>query len=151
MRIKHPKDFWAGMMFIAFGVAAIAIGSSYPLGTAARMGPGYFPRILGILLIGLGALVALRAFRLQGTPLAKTPWRPLLVILASVVVFGITMQPLGLVIATILLIVISSLASPEFTWKASLISGAVLALFSVLVFVYGLKLQFAVWPKFFGG
>ena len=61
--IRHPKDFYAGLLFVGFGVAAIVIGSNYPLGTAARMGPGYFPRMLGILLIVLGAALSLAALR----------------------------------------------------------------------------------------
>ena len=65
--IRHPKDFFAGVLFVAVGIAAIVIAANYPLGTAARMGPGYFPRILGILLILLGCALALRALRLQGS------------------------------------------------------------------------------------
>ena len=78
--IRHPKDFFAGMLFVAFGIAAIVIGSSYTLGTAARMGPGYFPRILGILLIVLGSALALRALRLDGPPLPGWKWRPTLIV-----------------------------------------------------------------------
>jgi hypothetical protein len=149
--IKHPKDFWAGAMFIAFGVAAIAIGSAYPLGTAARMGPGYFPRILGLLLIALGALLSLRAFKLVGNRVGAFAWKPLIIILGSVVLFGLTLDYLGLVVSTILLIIVSSMASHEFTWKSSIISGVLLAAFTVAAFAWGLKLQFQIWPKFFGG
>ena len=74
--IRHPKDFWSGVLFIAIGVFAIVYGMKYTLGSAARMGPGYFPRILGILLIGLGAILALRALRLNGPPLPRWKWRP---------------------------------------------------------------------------
>ena len=59
--IHNPKDFWSGALFIAIGIATIVLGSRYTLGTAARMGPGYFPRILGILLIALGGILAVRA------------------------------------------------------------------------------------------
>ena len=82
--IRHPKDFFAGLLFIAFGIAAIVIASNYPLGTAARMGPGYFPRILGILLIVLGSRLSLRALRTSGPPIAALKWRPLLIVLGSV-------------------------------------------------------------------
>ena len=68
--IRHPKDFYSGLIFIAFGIGAIVIGSNYALGTAARMGPGYFPRMLGILLIVLGAALSLRALRVQGVAVA---------------------------------------------------------------------------------
>ena len=149
-KIRHPKDFAAGLMFIAFGVAAIAIGGGYPLGVAARMGPGYFPRILGILLIVLGAVVTLRALRLDGAKITLESPRPLLIVLGSIVLFGLTARPLGLVVATILLIVVSSAASTEFRWKEALISGVILATLAVAGFIWGLGLQFSVWPTFLG-
>src|SRR5512144_2188916 len=102
--IRHPKDFYAGLLFIAFGVVAIVIGSNYPLGTAARMGPGYFPRILGILLIVLGAILVLRSLRLQGSPLPRWPLRPTLVVLGSVVLFGLIVTRVGLALSTVILI-----------------------------------------------
>ena len=116
--IRHPKDFYSGLIFIAFGIAAIWIGSNYTLGTAARMGPGYFPRILGILLIVLG----------------------------SVVLFGVMVNAAGMVLSTIVLIVLSSSASHEFRPKEALISGVLLAALAVGVFVIGLKLQLPIWP-----
>ena len=147
-KIRHPKDFAAGLMFIAFGVAAIAIGSGYPLGVAARMGPGYFPRILGILLIVLGAVVTFRALRLDGARITLESPRPLLIVLGSIVLFALIARPLGLVVATILLIVVSSAASTEFRWKEALISSVLLAALAVAGFIWGLGLQFSVWPTF---
>ena len=149
-KIRHPKDFAAGVMFIVFGVAAIGIGAGYPLGVAARMGPGYFPRILGILLIGFGIALAARALRSNGAKITLESPRPLLIVLGSVVLFGLTVEHLGLVISTVMLIVASSAASTEFRWKESLLSGAVLAAMSVAGFVWGLGLQFSVWPAFLG-
>jgi hypothetical protein len=144
--IRNPKDFLAGLIFVAFGVAAIVLGSAYPLGTAARMGPGYFPRILGILLIVLGGALALRALRLKGTALPGWKWRPVLVILLSVVVFGIVLTRIGLVLSTVGLIVAASVASHEFRPKEALISGILLAALAAGVFVYGLKLVIPLWP-----
>jgi uncharacterized membrane protein YqjE len=149
-KIRHPKDFAAGLMFVAFGVAAIAIGSGYPLGVAARMGPGYFPRILGILLIVFGTALALRALRLRGARITLESPRPLLIVLGSVVLFGLTAPSLGLVVATIILIMVSSAASTEFRWKEALVSSVVLAAVSVAGFIWGLGLQFSVWPTFLG-
>ena len=146
--IKHPKDFWAGLLYIAFGAAAIAIALNYPAGTAGRMGPGWFPRALGGLLIAIGLFLALRAMRLQGTSMAFPAFKPLLVIIASVVVFGIAAPKLGLVVATVLLIVVSSWASDEFHWKSALISSVLLAVFVVFAFAKGLQLQMPVWPWF---
>ena len=144
--IRHPKDFYAGLIFIAFGIAAIVVGNNYALGTAARMGPGYFPRILGILLILLGTALSLRALRLQGSAVPAWKWRPTLIVLGSVVLFGLIVTHLGLVLSTILLIVLSSAASHEFRPVESLVSGILLAALAVGVFVIGLKLQLPIWP-----
>jgi len=144
--IRHPKDFFAGLIFVAFGVGAVVLGSAYPLGTAARMGPGYFPRILGIMLIVLGAALALRGLRLQGSPLPRWKWRPTLIVIGSVVLFGLIVTRVGLVFSTIVLIVLSSAASTEFRPKEALISGVLLAALAVGVFVIGLKLQLQIWP-----
>jgi len=151
VKIRHPKDFFAGLMFIAFGLGAIIIGSNYPLGVAARMGPGYFPRILGILLIVLGAALSIRGLRLEGAKITLESPRPLIIVIGSVVLFGMTAPTLGLVISSILLIVVSSAASTEFRWKEALVSGVILAALSVAGFIWGLGLQFSVWPTFIGG
>jgi NADH:ubiquinone oxidoreductase subunit 2 (subunit N) len=144
--VRSPKDFIAGLMFVAIGIAAIVIATNYTLGTAARMGPGYFPRILGILMIVLGAVIALRSLRTQGAPLPGWKWRPVLVVLGSVIVFGMIVNFAGIVLSTILLIVMSSAASREFRPKEAAISGILLAALAVGVFVIGLKLQIGIWP-----
>jgi hypothetical protein len=144
--IRHPKDFFAGVIFIAFGIAAIVIGSNYALGTAARMGPGYFPRILGILLILLGSALALRALQLHGSPIPAWKWRPTLIVLGSVVLFGMIVTRLGLVLSTIVLIVVASAASHEFRPREASVSAILLAALAVGVFVIGLKLQLPIWP-----
>ncbi|MEP7183054.1 MAG: tripartite tricarboxylate transporter TctB family protein [Betaproteobacteria bacterium] len=148
-RIRHPKDFVAGLLFIGFGIGAIAIGSNYALGTAARMGPGYFPRILGILLIVLGSVLALRALRLNGPQLPGWPWKPTVIVLASVAVFGVLLNYIGIVLSTIFLIVAASAASHEFRFRESLVSGILLSALAVGVFVVGLKLQLPIWPAGF--
>jgi hypothetical protein len=145
-KIPRPKDFYAGLLFVAFGVFAIVIARNYPLGTAARMGPGYFPRLLGILLIVLGAALSLIALRGRGTPLPGWKWRPVSIVLLSVIAFGLVLTHAGLVLSTIGLIVVASTASREFRFRESLLSGALLAALSVGVFVIGLKLQLPIWP-----
>jgi hypothetical protein len=127
--IRHPKDFFAGLIFIAFGLAAIIIGSNYSLGSAARMGPGYFPRILGILLLVLGAALSLRALKIKGEPLPRWYWKPVLIVVSTI----------GLVFA-------SSTASPEFRPKEALISGILFAALAAGVFIFGLNLQLPLWP-----
>jgi len=144
--IRHPKDFLAGLMFTVFGIGAIVVAANYPLGTAARMGPGYFPRMLGILLIVLGSALALRALRLQGSALPAWPWRPTVVVLGSVVLFGAIVNYAGLALSTVVLIVLASAASGEFRPKEAVISGILLAALAIAVFVIGLKLQLPIWP-----
>lgn len=144
--VRSPRDLVAGLMFVAIGIAAIFVASNYTLGSAARMGPGYFPRILGILMIVLGAILALRSLRLAGTPVPAWKWRPVIVVLGSVVIFGMIVNFAGLVLSTILLIVMSSAASHEFRPKEAIISGLLLAALAVGVFVIGLKLQIGIWP-----
>jgi Tripartite tricarboxylate transporter TctB family len=144
--IRHPKDFWSGVIFIGIGVAAITLGSRYNLGSAARMGPGYFPRALGLLLIFLGGILAVRALRTDGAPIPAWKWRPTLIVLGSVVLFGQIVQTVGLALSTIILIVLASSASHEFRWKESLIVGVLLSALSVGVFIIGLKLTLPIWP-----
>ena len=148
--IKNPKDFWAGIVYIAFGVAAIGIAYNYPVGSAGRMGPGYFPRALGVILIFLGILLALRALRLKGSPLSFPSFKPLIIVLGSVVLFGIAAPKLGLMVATVILVIASSTASDEFRWKEAIIASIAMAIFTYLAFSWGLKLQLPVWPWFIG-
>ena len=145
-KIPRPKDLYAGLLFVAFGVFAIIVARNYPLGTAARMGPGYFPHLLGILLIVLGAALSLTALRGQGPPLPGWKWRPVSIVLLSVVAFGLVLTHAGLVLSTIVLIAVASTASREFRFRESLLSGVLLAALSVGVFVIGLKLQLPIWP-----
>ncbi len=148
VRIRHPRDFWAGAMFTAVGVAAIVLGSKYTLGSAARMGPGYFPRMLGILLVVLGGLVALRALAVDGPKVERFRWWPTLLVLGSVVVFGQIVQTVGLALSTVLLIVMASAATREFRWKEALLAGVALATLATGVFIVGLSLTLPIWPRF---
>jgi len=151
VRIRNPKDFWAGVLFALVGAAAIVLGSRYNLGTAARMGPGYFPRILGMLLIALGGAIALRGLRTDGAAMPGWRWWSTLVVLGSVVLFGLIVNRAGLAFSTVILIVLASSASSEFRWKEALISGVFLAALAVGVFIIGLKLQLPIWPPFLQG
>ena len=149
--IRNPKDFYAGLLFMAFGLAALAIARSYPLGVASRMGPGYFPRILGILLLMLGAVLSLFGFRSGGEAMSAWRWRPLSIILLGVLVWGLAAPWLGLVVASLALVFIASVASEEFGWREALLSSAIQAASVVVVFVYGLGVPLPVWPIFLGG
>jgi hypothetical protein len=147
MQIKSPKDFWAGVMFATFGagMAAIAV-TSYQMGSAVRMGPAYFPTLLGGLLALLGLVLVLRSLALKGEAVAQFHFRPLLLILAACVAFGYFLKPLGLLGALTLLVFISAFGGHEFKWKEVALLCAALFVFSVLVFVKGLTLPFPVCP-----
>lgn len=150
-KIRHPKDFASGLMFMGFGIFSMIVAADYPMGTAARMGPGYFPRILGILLIVFGVILALRSLKLQGSPIEFGSPIPPAIVLGGIILFGVIVPYAGLVVSAILLIVISSAASSQFRWKEALLSGLVLTAVSVAGFVWGLGLQFPVWPTFLTG
>ena len=147
MKIKSPKDFWAGVMFVVTGVFFMVWAIVYyQMGTAVRMGPAYFPVVLGGLLAFLGLLVLLEAFALQGPKIPAFALRPLILISFACVVYGYLMKPLGLVGATAALVFISAYGGHEFKWKEVTILFVVLMVFSYLVFVKGLTLPFPMWP-----
>lgn len=151
MRIKSPKNFWAGLMFIGFGLFfAVWAVVNYQMGTAVRMGPAYFPAVLGGLLAVLGGIVFVESFALDGVPVPKFHFRPLAMILLANVAYGYLMKPLGLVLATGVLVFISAAGGHEFKWKEVSLLYAFLILFSVLVFVKALTLPFPLWPAFLG-
>ena len=146
MKISHPKDFYAGVMFFSFGLASLVLAFQYPLGTAARMGPGYFPRLLGGLLMLLGATLTLRSFKMVGEPVAGFAWKAIALVLGGVCLFGAIVNTVGLVVATTALIFVSGYASKEFNIKESIYSSIVLSTIAVLMFIVGLKLQFPILP-----
>ena len=153
MKLKNPKDFWSGVMFAmtGFAFAIVVKVFEYPMGTGSRMGPGYFPYVLGIIMGIMGLVVVAQAWISEGKPLSKFAWRPLIWVLSAFVIFGLTAKWAGLVIAIVLLVVISSYGGHEHRWKEAAISSVILAVSSVAVFVYGLKLPFPIWPAFISG
>jgi hypothetical protein len=144
--IRNPKDFWSGVLFIVFGGGACLIALGYTMGTAARMGPGYFPRTLGLLLAALGAGLVLRSLRTRGERIAFPSFRPLVIVLASVLLFGLVVVPGGLVFATVLLVLVASLASYDYRARESVIAAIALAIFVVVTFRYGLGILLPIWP-----
>jgi Tripartite tricarboxylate transporter TctB family len=152
MRIKSERDFWSGLMFIAVGVGFAWGATTYSFGTSARPGPGYFPFGLGVLLAVLGSMVLFKALTVEtedGEKFGHFAWRPLLVILGSVALFGVLLPRLGMLISLPLLVLMSSLASDEFSWKAALINAVVLTAMSWVIFVKGLALTIPVLPTIF--
>lgn len=149
--IKHPKDFYAGLLYAAVGTGAIVIARDYTLGTSVRMGPGYFPTLLGTLLLLTGAASMLRAFCRRGEAIAPFFWKELLLVLGSVVVFGLVVRDAGLLPALALLVVSSAWASHRFNPLSALLLAALTSGLSALIFVKGLGLPFAIVGPWFGG
>ena len=170
MKIKSGRDFWSGVMFIAVGVG-FAIGSmNYSMGPAcpaqapcatsfyarftqlsAHPGAGYFPLGLSLMLAVLGAFVLFKSLTIEspgGDPVGGFAWKPLVVIVAAIAIFGAVLEPLGMALAVPILILIVSFAGDEFSWRGVLISAVVLTLFAWIVFIFGLKLTIPVWPWF---
>jgi len=147
IKIRGSKDFYAGLLFISFGGLATALSPSYPMGTGARMGPGYFPTVLGGILTLLGILISIRGLlRESSDPFGGLALRPLLSVLGSVLGFAFFVDRLGLVIAIIMLTAVSCLGGSEFRFREVVVFSLVLTVMVVVVFVYGLKLPFKVWP-----
>ena len=164
IKIKGQQDWWAGWMFIAFGVffIVVALGTpefidkmvgsrlipGYQMGSSVRMGPAYFPVVLGGILAFLGLLVLLDSIVEEGPKVAKFHFRPLLFIAVSSLAFAYLLKPLGLALASVALVFISAYGGHEFKWKEVAIMSVVLVIFSVLVFVEALALPFPICPDF---
>jgi hypothetical protein len=146
MHIRAPKDFWSGVMFLAFAATTVLAARYYSMGSAGHMGSGYFPMALGVLLGVLGALLVGRSFVIDGEPVPRLHLAPVMIMTLAVVVFGVTLEPLGLVISILVLVVISAWAGPQFRTMETLALAAVLVAFSVGIFVYALRLPLTLWP-----
>ncbi len=162
MKIKSQKDFFSGLMFMGVGVAFAWGATTYSVGSGARMGPGYFPLMLGILLALIGSVITFKAMVVEtegGDKIGAWAWKPLFFILAANFVFGILLGGLpsiglpamGMILGIYALVIISSLAGNEFSLKGVLGLSTILAIGSYLAFVVLLKLQFPVWPSFITG
>ncbi len=150
MRIRNQRDFWAGVLFIVTGLIFMVLSRQYNVGTSAKMGPGYFPMALGGLMALLGLMVLIPSVLSKAEELKITKIEPrmVLLVLVAVAVYAFALPKLGFIVALFALIVISSIASHEFNLKTTLISSVVLLVFSWLVFVKGLELQFPFLPTF---
>jgi Tripartite tricarboxylate transporter TctB family len=145
-RIRHRKDFFAGLIFVVVGAFALFIGRDYSLGTATRMGPGYFPALLGWLLLVLGGTIFLRSLWFEGPNVGHVGYRPLVLILAAMLAFAALLETAGLVVALIALIAIGSIASNETRVRETLPLLVVLISVALGLFVYGLGLPLKIWP-----
>ncbi len=161
MNIKSQKDFFSGLMFMGVGVAFAWGASNYTIGNGARMGPGYFPLVLGILLAVLGSIITFKALVVEtvdGDKIGKFAWKPLVFIILANLVFGtmigglpsIGLPAMGLIAGIYALTFIACLAGDSFNFKEAFVLGTILSVFSYLAFIKLLNLQFPVWPAFIG-
>ncbi|HTT09929.1 MAG TPA: tripartite tricarboxylate transporter TctB family protein [Burkholderiaceae bacterium] len=148
MRIHNQKDFWSGVLFVAAGVAFAVFAQEYQMGNAQRMGPAFFPTVLGGLLAILGVIVGVKGLagitaegRVEKFHFDALGW-----VLGGVVLFGLLLRPAGLIGALVVLIVVSALGSHEFRWKETAILAAGLMLLVLAVFIRGLKLTIPILP-----
>ncbi len=162
MNIKSQKDFFSGVVFMVVGGAFAWGATTYTVGSGARMGPGYFPLMLGVLLALLGAVITFKAMVVEtedGEKVGKWIWRPVGYIVGANLAFGILLGGLpsiklpamGMVIAIIALTLIAAKAGTEFRLKEILILAAILVVGSYVTFILLLKLQIQVWPTFITG
>ncbi|BBK32250.1 tripartite tricarboxylate transporter TctB family protein [Stella humosa] len=147
MQLRHPQDLGAGILFLLFGAGAYLTSGELQVGDAATMGPGYIPRMLALGLMLIGALTAARAFAASGPAVERFGARPLILVTLSVLVFAITVRWLGVIIATLLIVGIGSLADRESRPREIVIAGIVLAALSVGLFVHALGVQMPIWPS----
>ena len=152
VRLRAEKDFYAGLLYVAMAGAFLWFGRNYKVGTAALMGPGYFPTVLAWLLAALGTASVLKSFGSDGERVGVLSWRPLLLITLATVAFGFLIATAGLIIALTALVAISALASRESVYdiKGVLILAG-LVLFCVLVFVKGLGVPMPIFGSWFDG
>ncbi len=146
LKIRNVQDFRSGLMFMILG-AAFGLGAlKYSMGSASRMGPGYFPTILGWLTVILGIVIFIEAFKIEKDRPTAPAWRPLLGVLGGVSAFAYLVDTGGLISAVIACVMLSAIGGPDFRLKESLISSAVLSVTVWAIFDLALGLPFRLFP-----
>jgi hypothetical protein len=149
--IRSAKDFCSGLIYICLGSSAMIIARDYSLGTAVKMGPAYFPTILGGLLVLIGTISVIRSFIVTGTPIGAFAFKGLSLVIGSTLLFGLLVRGAGLIVALPLLVIISAYASTRFRWGPTIVMTLGLTLFCVLVFIKGLGIPLPIIGSWFGG
>ena len=149
--IRSAKDFWTGLIYIFFGSSAIFIAREYGMGTGVKMGPAYFPTVLGGLLVCIGAISVIRSFIVSGPPIGAFAFKGLVLITLSVLLFGFAVRGAGLAVGLPLLVVISACASTRFRWRPTILMAVGITIFCVFVFLKGLGIPLPVIGPWFGG
>lgn len=144
--LGNKQEFLSGLTLIGFGVAGLVFARNYPMGTAFRMGPGYFPVVLSGLLIAIGLVVAIGALRSGQGVTPGIAWRPLIVVTAATVLFGLLINQAGLLLATLVMAAVSRLARPGYPWRETVLLAVALAAICSAIFYFGLKVQMPLLP-----
>lgn len=147
LTMKDPRDFWSGILFVAFGCAGLWFGRDYVVGSAARMGPGYFPLMMSLALVGLGGFLLVRSLLIAGEPIGRSVIWPQLLILSAIVAFGLLIERLGLAAAVATVALISSFAARDMRWFERIVLALALAAACVMLFVYFLGQPIPVWGR----
>ena len=145
LRVKDQKGFWSGVLFIAFGCAGAWLGRDYALGTLAKMGPGFFPMMMSIALVGIGGYLLARSLVVAGEPLERSAIWPQALILAAIVAFGLLIERVGLAVSVIAVAVISGVAAQGLRWFELAALALAMSALSVVLFVYLLGQPIPVW------
>jgi hypothetical protein len=145
LRVKNPQDLGAGLVFIAIGLAGIYFGKDLPFGSAGRMGPGYFPVLLSYLIVMIGIVVAGMGLTIDGARIEPIRLRPIAFVVAAILSFGALISEIGLALSAIVLTLIAGHARPDAKLPETALLAAALAIFSVLIFVYGLGQALPPW------
>ncbi|HWE18706.1 MAG TPA: tripartite tricarboxylate transporter TctB family protein [Hyphomicrobiaceae bacterium] len=146
-RVKDRKDFWSGVLFIAFGCAGLWFGRTYAIGTLSRMGPGFFPMMMGIALIGTGGVLLARSLVSSGEPIERIAVWPQILILAAIVAFGLLIERVGLAVSVIAVAVISGIAAQGLRWFELAALAIATSALSVALFIYLLGQPIPVWVR----
>jgi len=149
--IRSAKDFWSGLLYICIGSSAMIIARDYSMGTAVKMGPAYFPTILGGLLVLIGMISVIRSLVVSGTPIGAFAFKGLSFVIVSTLIFGFLVRGSGLIVALPLLVIMSAYGSTRFRWRPTLVMAFGLTLFCVLVFIKGLGIPLPIIGSWFGG
>ena len=145
LRVKSPQNLGAAVIFIGLALIGLVFGRDLRFGSAARMGPGFFPTILSLLILGIGLLKAASAFIVEGPAIEKPHWRPLTFVCAAMMIFGLVINYIGLALSAALLTFIAAGARSDARWREVAVLAVVLGVFSVLLFVYGLGQSMPAW------
>jgi len=146
IKVKSPRDFGAGLLFIIIGLGGFWFGRNLNIGVASRMGPGYFPMMLSGLIAAIGLLTIAKSFTLEGPELEKPQLRPLFFIVLSMLAFGYLIERIGLALSVAVMIIIAAFARrAKFNIKETLALGLGMGIFAVFVFIYGLGQSLPAW------